>query len=61
MNQPLGHDDIALLIEQAAETGDLGLLRHLADAGSKDALDHLVESAAEQADEHDPARTAGRR
>ena len=32
------------------ETGDLVLLRRLADAGSKDALDQLVESAAEQED-----------
>ena len=50
MNQPLGPDDIALLIEQAAESGDLDVLRRLADAGSKDALDQLVESAAEQED-----------
>ena len=50
MNAPLGPDDIALLIEQAAETGDLELLRRLADAGSQDALDQLVESAAEQED-----------
>jgi hypothetical protein len=50
MNQPLSPDDIAMLIEQAAETGDLAQLRRLADAGSQDALDQLVESAAEQED-----------
>lgn len=48
MNQPLDQDDVALLIERAAERGDLDQLRHLADAGSKDALDQLIESAAEQ-------------
>jgi hypothetical protein len=50
MNQPLSQHDIALLVEQAAESGDLAELRRLADAGSKDALDQLVESAAEQED-----------
>jgi hypothetical protein len=50
MDQPLSPDDIAVQIEQAAETGDLAALRRLADAGSQDALDQLVESAAEQED-----------
>ncbi|MEU8080323.1 hypothetical protein AB0B31_33320 [Catellatospora citrea] len=48
MESPLSPDDVAQLIEQAAETGDLALLRRLADAGSTDALDQLVESATEQ-------------
>jgi hypothetical protein len=48
MNQPLSDDEIALLIEEAAETGDLEVLRRLAEGGSQDALDQLVECATEQ-------------
>lgn len=58
MEYPLDPDDVAQLIEQAAESGDLALLRRLADAGSADALDQLVESATEQEDFEELRRLA---
>jgi hypothetical protein len=58
VSEPLSQDEIAMLIEQAAETGDLDLLRRLADGGSKDALDQLVESADEQGDRAELRRLA---
>lgn len=58
MDDALSANDVAELVEQAAESGDLALLRRLADGGHTDALDQLVESAAEQEDFEELRRLA---